>query len=59
MSTGTIACTEAGVAGYHMRRDSLDDLILLMHNVAGKKLVFPSRVSASLLRRLSNLASQP
>jgi DNA-binding NarL/FixJ family response regulator len=54
-----IACAEAGVAGYHMRSDSLDDLILLIHNVAGGQSIFPQRVSAVLLRRLSSLASQP
>jgi DNA-binding NarL/FixJ family response regulator len=54
-----IACAEAGVAGYHMRGDSLDDLIMLMRNVAGGKFVCPPRVSAILLRRLSNLASRP
>jgi DNA-binding NarL/FixJ family response regulator len=35
------------------------DLILLMRNVAGGRSIFPPRVSAVLLRRLSNLASQP
>jgi DNA-binding NarL/FixJ family response regulator len=54
-----IECAEAGVAGYHMRSDSLDDLILLIHTVAGGRSTFPPRVSAILLRRLSNLASQP
>jgi DNA-binding NarL/FixJ family response regulator len=53
-----IACAEAGVAGYHMRGDSLDDLIMLIHNVAGGKSICPPRVSAILLRRLSRLASQ-
>jgi DNA-binding NarL/FixJ family response regulator len=53
-----IACAEAGVAGYHMRGDSLDDLIMLIHNVAGGKSICPPRVSAILLRRLSSLASQ-
>lgn len=54
-----IACAEAGVAGYHMRSESLDDLIMLMHNVAGGNSVCPPRVSATLLRRLSSLAIQP
>jgi DNA-binding NarL/FixJ family response regulator len=54
-----IACAELGVVGYHMRSESLDDLISLIHNVAGGKSIFPPRVSAVLLRRLSNLASQP
>jgi len=54
-----IACAEAGVVGYHMRSESLDDLISLIHNVAGGQSIFSQRVSAILLRRLSNLASQP
>jgi DNA-binding NarL/FixJ family response regulator len=54
-----IACAEAGVAGYHMRNDSLDDLIMLIHNVAAGKSIVPPRVSAILLRRLSSLASHP
>ena len=54
-----IACAEAGVAGYHMRRDSLDDLIKLIDNVGGGQSSCPPWVSAILLRRLSKLASQP
>ena len=54
-----IACAEAGVAGYHMRGDSLDELIMLIHHVAAGQSICPPRVSAVLLRRLSNLASQP
>jgi DNA-binding NarL/FixJ family response regulator len=54
-----IACAEMGVAGYHLRRDSLDDLITVIHKVARGESIFPPRVSAVLLRRLSNVASQP
>jgi DNA-binding NarL/FixJ family response regulator len=54
-----IACAEAGVAGYHLRSDSLDDLIMLIHNVGRGESIFPPRVSAILHRRLSNLASRP
>jgi DNA-binding NarL/FixJ family response regulator len=54
-----VACAEAGVAGYHMRTDSLEDLLVLIHNVAAGKSSCPPRVSAVLLRRLSTLASQP
>jgi DNA-binding NarL/FixJ family response regulator len=54
-----IACAEAGVAGYHMRGDSLDELIMLIRDVAAGQSSCPPRVSAVLLRRLSNLASQP
>lgn len=54
-----IACAEAGVAGYHLRRDSLDDLINVIVDVASGQSTCPPWVSAILLRRLSTLASQP
>jgi DNA-binding NarL/FixJ family response regulator len=54
-----VACAEAGVAGYHMRTDALEDLLVLVHNVAAGKSSCPPRVSAILLRRLSTLASEP
>ena len=53
-----IACAEAGVDGYHMRRDSLEDLVSLIHSVAAGKPLCPPRVSAVLLGRLSMLAHQ-
>ncbi len=53
-----VACAEAGVAGYHMRTESLDDLLVLMRKVADGKSICSPRVSAILLRRLSALASQ-
>lgn len=53
-----VACAEAGVAGYHLRTESIEDLLVLIRKVAaGESLVSP-RVSAILLRRLSVLASQ-
>ena len=53
-----VACAEAGVAGYHLRTESLDDLLVLIRRVvAGESLCTP-RVSAILLRRLSALASR-
>lgn len=54
-----VACAEAGVAGYHMRADSLEDLFELMDIVAAGKTGYPARVAAILLRRMSVLASQP
>lgn len=54
-----VACAEAGVAGYHMRTDSLEDLLVLIHNVTAGESSCPPRVSAVLLRRLSTLASEP
>jgi DNA-binding NarL/FixJ family response regulator len=53
-----VACAEAGVAGYHMRTESLDDLLVLMRKVAAGKSFCSPRVSAILLRRVSALASQ-
>ena len=53
-----VACAEAGVAGYHLRNESLQDLIVLIHKVAGGESLCSPKVSAILLRRLSALASQ-
>jgi DNA-binding NarL/FixJ family response regulator len=53
-----VACAEAGVAGYHMRTDSLEDLFVLIRRVAAGETACSPRVSAILLRRLSALASQ-
>lgn len=53
-----VACAEAGVAGYHLRTETLQDLITLLHRVAAGESLCSPRVSAILLRRLSALASQ-
>ena len=53
-----VACAEAGVAGYHMRTASLEDLLVLMRKVAAGETYCSPEVSAILLRRLSDLASQ-
>jgi DNA-binding NarL/FixJ family response regulator len=53
-----VACAEAGVAGYHMRTESLEDLLLLIRKVAAGESLCSPKVSAILLRRLSVLASQ-
>jgi DNA-binding NarL/FixJ family response regulator len=53
-----VAYAEAGVAGYHTRTESLEDLLVLMREVAAGKSSCSPRVSAILLRRLSALASQ-
>ena len=52
-----VACAEAGVAGYHMRDDTLEDLLLLVRRVAGGETSCSPRVSSILLRRLSELAA--
>ncbi|MUL64648.1 DNA-binding response regulator [Mycobacterium sp. CBMA 234] len=56
--TGIVACAEAGVAGYHLRTDSLSDLRGLIQRVADGETSCSPRVSAILMRRLSALATQ-
>jgi DNA-binding NarL/FixJ family response regulator len=52
-----VLCAEAGVAAYHMREDTLEDLITLIRKVAAGESFCPPQLSAVLLRRLSLLAS--
>jgi DNA-binding NarL/FixJ family response regulator len=53
-----VACAEAGVVGYHLRTDSLNDLLAMIRRVADGESLCSPRISAILLRRLSQLASQ-
>lgn len=53
-----IACAEAGVTGYHLRNESLRELLALIPKVAAGEALCSSRVSAILIRRLSALAAQ-
>jgi DNA-binding NarL/FixJ family response regulator len=53
-----VACAEAGVAGYHLRTESLDDLLVLISKVFEGESACSPRVSAILLKRLSTLAAQ-
>jgi DNA-binding NarL/FixJ family response regulator len=53
-----VACAEAGVTGYHMRTESLDDLLVLIRRVAAGESVCSPRVAAILAKRLSALAAQ-
>jgi DNA-binding NarL/FixJ family response regulator len=53
-----VACAEAGVAGYHLRTESLDDLLVLIAKVFDGESLCSPRVSAILLKRLSALAAQ-
>lgn len=53
-----VSYAEAGVAGYHLRNESLEDLLVLLHKVAAGGSMCSPRVSAILLRRLSALAAQ-
>jgi DNA-binding NarL/FixJ family response regulator len=52
-----VACAEAGVAGYHLRSESLTALLMLVHSVAAGETLCSPRVTAILLRRLSTLAA--
>lgn len=56
--TEIITAAEAGVAGYHLRSDSLGELLGLIAKVADGESVCSPRVSTILLKRLSTLASQ-
>jgi DNA-binding NarL/FixJ family response regulator len=53
-----VACAEAGVAGYHTRNQTFEELLVLMARVVAGEACCSPRVSAVLLRRLSTLASQ-
>ena len=53
-----VACAEAGVAGYHLRTESLDDLIKLISKVIKGESACSPRVTTILLKRLSALAAQ-
>jgi DNA-binding NarL/FixJ family response regulator len=53
-----VACAEAGVAGYHLRTESLGHLLVSIRKVAAGESLCSPQVSAILLRRLSALASQ-
>ena len=53
-----VGCAEAGAAGYHLRTESLDDLLDLISKVAAGESLCSPKVSAILLARLSALAAQ-
>jgi two-component system, NarL family, nitrate/nitrite response regulator NarL len=54
-----LAAVDAGVDGYVLRRDSLNDLILVIRGVASDGAISSPRIVASLMQRLAILASQP
>jgi DNA-binding NarL/FixJ family response regulator len=53
-----VACAEAGVAGYHMRTETLADLLILIRRVAAGETSFSTGLASMLLRRLASVASQ-
>jgi DNA-binding NarL/FixJ family response regulator len=53
-----VSCAEAGIAGYHLRTESLDELFELIRRVSNGETSCSPKVSAILLRRLSALATE-
>ncbi|HEX9831875.1 MAG TPA: response regulator transcription factor [Mycobacterium sp.] len=53
-----VACAESGVAGYHLRAESLEDLIHVIEKVADGHSACSPRIAPILMRRLSVLAGQ-
>lgn len=53
-----ITCAESGVAGLHLRSESIEDLLSFCRQVLNGGTGCSPQVSAVLLRRLSELASQ-
>jgi DNA-binding NarL/FixJ family response regulator len=53
-----VACAEAGAAGYHMRTESLAELLVLIRQVAAGETSCSSSLASMLLRRLAVLATQ-
>lgn len=55
--TAIVACAEAGVAGYHLRGDSFEDLIAMMHKVGAGEICCPPSVATILLQRLLTITN--
>jgi DNA-binding NarL/FixJ family response regulator len=53
-----VASAEAGVAGYHLKAESLDDLLAVISAVANGQSSCSPKISAILLKRLRTLAAQ-
>jgi DNA-binding NarL/FixJ family response regulator len=53
-----IACAEAGVAGYLLRSETLDDLTATVHSVLRGETLCSPRIAATLLRRVTTLAGE-
>jgi two-component system, NarL family, nitrate/nitrite response regulator NarL len=49
---------EAGVAGYLFKRESLTNLVTIIHGVARGEVLYPPRITAALLRRVAALAAE-
>ncbi|BBX20083.1 hypothetical protein MDUV_49430 [Mycolicibacterium duvalii] len=55
---GIIACAEAGAAGYHLRTDSLFELLNVISRVVVGESACPPVVSTTLLRHLTSIATE-
>ena len=53
-----VSCAEAGVAGLHLRTESLDELIAVIRNPAHDEAVCSQKVSAILMRRVYSLVGR-
>lgn len=54
-----VACAESGVAGLHLRTESLDHLVALIRSAGGGQAQCSPEVSAILMRRVYAFAAQP
>ena len=54
-----VACAEAGVAGLHLRSESLEHLLTLVRDVGNGQSLCSPEVSAILLRKVYSSAGQP
>jgi len=54
-----VTCAEAGVAGLHLRSESLEHLLTLVRDVGNGRSLCSPEVSAILLRRVYSSAGQP
>ncbi|BBY59657.1 LuxR C-terminal-related transcriptional regulator [Mycolicibacterium sarraceniae] len=53
-----VSCAESGVVGYHLRSESLDDLLTLIQRIMNGESACSAHVGAILLRRLSEVAAR-
>lgn len=53
-----VSCAEAGVAGLHLRTESLEHLLTLIRNASGDEALCSQTVSAILVRRVYSLLGQ-
>lgn len=54
-----VACAEAGVAGLHLRTETIDQLLTVINRSADEESVCSPAISAVVLRRVYSLVGQP